>query len=631
MFRGKIHRILLACVDAALVAAALGLAYMLRRDFEFAKVMPEWPIYRIQYICIVPIVIIIRLCLFYFFKLYKGILRYASVNELTAIIASSTIGTIIFFIFNLVMEMLPRLGYMPLNETGEHVRRVPLGVVFGEWVLVILLIGGARFTRRIILNFGKRVPQNARRVMIVGAGDTGEAVARQLIKNPGRGYYPVCFIDDNPLVRGKQIHRLPVVASLDKAGEMIEEYRIDDIIVAIPNMPPKKLSQLVAECKNSSVVLRIAPNVHDLIEGKIEVSQIRTVEIEDLLGREPVRLALAEDMNYIRGETILITGAGGSIGSELCRQLILYKPKRLLLLGKGENSIYEIAAEFRYDFKTQDVIPIIADITDRSRLRQIFEEYKPSICFHAAAHKHVPLMEIYPEEAVKNNIVGTRNVAELSDEFGLKIFVLISTDKAVHPTNVMGATKRMAELIIFTLAERSGTSFVAVRFGNVLGSRGSVVPLFKKQIQRGGPVTVTHKEVMRYFMTIPEAVSLVIQTGAMREKGRLFLLDMGEPVKIADLAKNLITLSGFEPGKDIEVVYTGLRPGEKLKEELLTEGEGIQKTDFGKIFFTQAKGSDWQVLLQNIEALKGFAKKGDRENIRKLLKEILPDYKDQGS
>lgn len=620
MLKAKVHRIILLFLDALLVAVALGLAYLIRRDF---RIEPE---YRQQYIYILPFVLLIRILLFFLFNLYKGMLRYASVSELVAIIASSTIGSIIFAFCNLLLENFSRLGNLPLHPAGEFVLRIPWGVVAMEWVLGILLIGGERFSRRILLTFGQRSPKDARRVLIIGAGDQGEAVAREMKKNPSRGYRPVCFADDNPASKGKHIHRLPVIGSLDDIPDAIERFRIDDVIVAILHMPPKKLSRIIHECKDTPVTFRIAPSMQDVIEGIVEVGKIRKVEIEDLLGREPVQLTLPEERNYIRGETVLVTGAGGSIGSELCRQLALYNPGRLLLLGKGENSIYEIASEFRYNFRNHQIVPIIADVTDEARLRRIFADYKPTICFHAAAHKHVPLMEMYPQEAVKNNVWGTMTIARLADEFGLKLFILISTDKAVNPTSVMGATKRLAELVVFSLGEKSQTCFLAVRFGNVLGSRGSVVPLFKKQIERGGPVTITDPEVMRYFMTIPEAVSLVLFTGSMRHKGRLFLLDMGEPVKIVDLAKNLITLSGFDPEKDIDIVYTGLRPGEKLCEDLLTEVEGIQKSEQGKIFFTRGESLDWVALQGRIEALKQLANQNDKDGIRKLLKELIKDY-----
>ena len=621
MLKRKVHRIILLLLDGLLVAVALGLAFLIRRDFHLE------PEYRVQYICILPFFILVRIFLFFIFNLYKGMLRYASVSELIAIVFSATIGTILFSFANLMLENFHRLGMMPLHTSGEYVLRIPWGVLVIEWGLVILLTGGERFSRRILLTFGQRLPKDARRVLIIGAGDMGEAVARQLFKDPARGYKPVCFVDDDPSLTGKQIHHLPVVGALREIPDAVERYRIDDVIVAIPDISPKKLREIVEQCKKTPVALRIAPNLHDLIEGKIEVTQIRTVEIEDLLGREPVRLVLPRDRNYIRGETILVTGAGGSIGSELCRQLVMYQPRSLLLLGKGENSIYEITSELQHQYKDYPIIPIIADVTEEKRLRRIFEEYHPTICFHAAAHKHVPLMEQYPQEAVKTNVIGTLNIARMADAFGVKIFVLISTDKAVHPTSIMGATKRLAEIIIFTLAEKSRSSFLAVRFGNVLGSRGSVVPLFKKQIERGGPITITHPDVMRYFMTIPEAVSLVLQTGAMRDKGRLFLLDMGEPVKIVDLARNLITLSGFEPDKDIEIVYTGLRPGEKLKEDLLTEGEGIQKTDLGKIFITQAEGRDWASLLNSIATLEHCADNNENERIRQILKDLIADYR----
>ena len=620
MLKRKFHRLILLLIDILLVSVALGMAYLLRHDFH----VPEE--YRTQYLCILPFIVGVRVFLFYLFKLYKGMMRYAGINELIAIVLSTTLGALIFSFVNMLLENFHRLGAMPVHPSGENILRIPWSVLVVEWLLTILLIGGFRFSRRILLTFGQRMTRDARRVLIIGAGDTGETVARQLAKNPAGGYKPVCFVDDDPARKGEQIHHLPVVGTTGEIPEAIERYRIDDVIVADPNFSPRKLTAVIDECKDAPVTFRIAPSMQDLVAGKVEVSQIRKVEIEDLLGREPVRLKLPQEKNYIQGETVLVTGAGGSIGSELCRQLSLYNPKHILLLGRGENSIYEIAAEFNYDFKTERVIPVIADVTDEEHLRKIFERFRPTICFHAAAHKHVPLMELYPREAVKNNILGTYNVARLADEFNLKVFVLVSTDKAVRPTNIMGATKRMAEKIVFTLADRSETTFVAVRFGNVLGSRGSVVPLFRKQIERGGPVTVTHPEVMRYFMTIPEAVSLVIHTGAMRDKGRLFLLDMGEPVKIVDLARNLITLSGFEPDRDIEIEFTGMRPGEKLREELLTEGEGVHKTDLGKIFVTHAEGGDWEELQEYIRQFTNYTREGNSRGIRELLKKIVPEY-----
>jgi len=625
MLKRKVHRIILLLLDALFVAVALALAYLIRRDFH---IEPE---YRSQYLTILPLILLVRLTLFFLFKLYKGMLRYASINELIAIVASSTIGTLIFLIINIILENFTRLGPFPLHPTGQNVLRVPWGIIVIEWLLVMIMIGAGRFSRRIILTFGMSLPKDVRRVLIVGADDMGEAVARQLLKDSSRGYRPVCFIDDDPAVLGKYIHQMPVVGRLRDLPDAIERYRIDDVIMAMPHISPTKLRQVISACKSMPVTFHIAPSMHDLIEGKVEVSQIRRVEIEDLLGREPVRLLLPEDKNYIKGENVLVTGAGGSIGSELCRQLMSYNPERILFLGRGENSIYEITSELNYNFKSEKIIPIIADIADETRLRQIFEHHRPTICFHAAAHKHVPLMEMYPQEAVKNNILGTLNLARFADEFKTKIFVFISTDKAVHPTSIMGASKHMAETIIFTLAERSKTSFLAVRFGNVLGSRGSVIPLFKKQIERGGPVTVTHPEMTRYFMTIPEAVSLVLQTGAMRDKGRLFLLDMGEPVKIVDLARNLITLSGFEPGKDIEIVFTGIRPGEKLSEELLSEGEDIKKTDMDKIFVAQTTGSDWIELLRGMDDFRQHCLEGNEDAIRRLLMKFVPSYRPESA
>ncbi len=620
MLKRKAHRLILLAIDALFIAVALGLAYLIRRDFRLEQE------YRIQYIHILPFILFVRILFLYLFKLYRGMLRYASINELIAIVVSSTLGTLVFILANVILEIMPRLAFMPIHPSGASVLRVPWGVVIIEWLLVILMIGGGRFSRRVILTFGQRAMKNARRVLILGAGDTGETIARQLMNDPDVNYRPVCFLDDDPFLRDKHIHHLPVAGNLDDLPDAVERYNIDDVIIAIPVLKPARISEMISACKKSPVTFRIAPGVQDLMDGSIEVSKIRRVDIEDLLGREPILLSIPEEKNYIRDETVLVTGAGGSIGTELCRQLMSHQPRRIILLGKGENSIFEIATELNCRFREDRVIPVIADVAEKERLGQVFREYQPGICFHAVAHKHVPLMEMHPGEAVRNNIIGTLNMAVLADEHAVKIFVMISTDKAVDPTNVMGATKRIGELIIFSLAGRSSTAFLAVRFGNVLGSRGSVVPLFKKQIERGGPVTVTHPDVVRYFMTIPEAVSLVLQTGAMRDFGSLFLLDMGEPVRILDLARNLITLSGLEPDADIPIVFTGLRPGEKLREELLTGGEGIQKTDMGKIFVTRAEGCDWDRLMAGIEELRKFSQAGDPGSIRRVLKSLVPEY-----
>ena len=419
-------------------------------------------------------------------------------------------------------------------------------------------------------------------------------------------------------------------ARLKKLHEVLEQVNAEEILIAQPDVSPKELRDIILECEKARLKFRRIPSVNELMSGRVSVDEIRPVEIEDLLGRPQVELMLEETSNYLRGETVLITGAGGSIGSELCRQILRYDPEQLVLVGRGENSIYEIATELDYDYKTDQFKLIIGDVRDQSKMESVFEKYKPAIVFHAAAHKHVPLMELHPDEAIQNNVLATRSLAELSIKSGVKKFISISTDKAVRPTNVMGASKRLAEMVLLDLADRSDTIFHVVRFGNVLGSRGSVIPLIRRQIRKGGPVTVTHPEVTRFFMTIPEAVSLVLQAGSFQEKKQLFLLDMGQPVKILDLVRNIITLSGYEPDIDIEIKITGLRPGEKLFEELLTEGEGVKKTDKGKLFVAQLEAIDHELLQTQLSQLKAVVDQKDNDAIRKILRETVARISSRG-
>ncbi len=620
MLSRKVHRIVLLAIDALLVAVAFGVAYQLRFDFH---VLPE---YKPQFLNLVGFVVALRLVLFGLFHLYKGILRYASIYELRAIIFSVTVGTVIVVLFNLLVEHLARLGPLPLNPSGTHVLRIPWSVVIMEWGLAIILIGGERLSRRMLLTAGQRLPSDALRVLVIGAGDEGEAVVRDMLHNPQRGYRPVVLIDDDRRKIGRRIHNLQVVGDISCLRDAIDRYRIDTVLIALPDASPKKIQEIVVECKKTPVSFKIVPSMHDLIEGRVSVNEIRPVEIEDLLGREPVRLELPPDRNYLRGKRVMVTGAGGSIGSELCRQVVLYHPQKLLLFGKGENSIYEIATELGYHFQDDTIAVEIGDVRDPEKLEHVFASFRPTIVFHAAAHKHVPLMELNPDESVRNNIIGTYHLARIADKYQVRKFIFTSTDKAVRPTSIMGATKRVGEMVIYGLGKHSGTHFMAVRFGNVLGSRGSVIPLFKRQIQRGGPITVTHPEASRYFMTIPEAVSLVIHTGAIGKKGQLFLLDMGTPVRIADLAATLVTLSGYEPGVDVDIVFTGLRPGEKLSEELLTKGEGVRSTEMGKIFVVDSEAVDWETLQRQIALLDGYAATNDRAKIVELLKQLVPDF-----
>lgn len=456
---------------------------------------------------------------------------------------------------------------------------------------------------------------NKKRTLIIGAGSAGTMVVRQLLRNKDAELYPVAFVDDDPKKQKLDILNVPVAGMIRDIPQIVQQMNIEHIIIAIPSLKKEKMNAIFEECTKTNAKTQIVPMLEDILEGKVSVNQFRDVQVEDLLGREPVELDMQSISEKLTGKTILVTGAGGSIGSEICHQVCKFHPKKILLLGHGENSIYLIDLELRNKYKDKiEIVPIIADIQDRERIFEVMEEHKPDVVYHAAAHKHVPLMEYNPKEAVKNNIFGTKNVAEAADTFGVNNFVLISTDKAVNPTNVMGATKRFAEMLIQQLDKRSNTKFVAVRFGNVLGSRGSVIPLFKKQIQEGGPVTVTHPDMTRYFMTIPEASRLVIQAGALANGGEIFVLDMGEPVKIVELAKNLIKLSGYTV-EEIGIKFTGIRPGEKLFEELLNENEVHPKQVFPKIFIGKATMVDEKILHDFMERFEEM----DKEKVRERL------------
>ncbi|WP_342455756.1 polysaccharide biosynthesis protein [Caloramator sp. Dgby_cultured_2] len=463
-------------------------------------------------------------------------------------------------------------------------------------------------------------------MLIFGAGDAGAIVAKEMKKHPELGYIPVAFVDDDKSKKGKYIQGIPIVGDRNDLEDIVEEMAIDEILIAIPSADKEERAEIIRLCSQTGCKLKTLPGIYELIGGKVTISQIRDVEIEDLLGREPVELNIDEIADYLKDKVVLVTGGGGSIGSELCRQIARFNPKKLLILDIYENGAYNLSMELKSQYKDLDQEVIIASIRERERLREIFKKYRPNVVFHAAAHKHVPLMEANPKEAIKNNILGTLNVVKCADEFGVEKFVLISTDKAVNPTNIMGATKRFAEMIIQAYDKVSKTEYVAVRFGNVLGSSGSVIPLFKEQIKKGGPVTVTHPEINRYFMTIPEAAQLVIQAGAMAEGGEIFVLDMGKPVKIVDLARQLIRLSGFEPDKDIKIEFTGLRPGEKLYEELLMNEEGLKKTKHKKIFIGKPGEFDVDKINSMIESLIDALDDED-EKIFKLMEEFVPTYK----
>ncbi|MFE4036148.1 polysaccharide biosynthesis protein [Priestia sp. YIM B13489] len=563
---------------------------------------PYFSIYSLEMIIISSLTLLISHHVFAFiYRLYHKSWEYASVGELVTIVKSVT--------FSLGTAATVQL----LISGNIYVR-----VLFITWLLHMCLIGGSRFSWRIVR--GRFIKSNVtkKNALIIGAGSAGTMLVRQLLKNNDSKLKPVAFVDDDTAKQRLQIYGVTVLGKTENIPEIVNSKEIDHIIIAIPSLSKHEIQKIYQECSKTKAQTKIMPMIEDIVTGKVSVNQFRDVQVEDLLGRDPVELDIQSISKKLSGKTILVTGAGGSIGSEICRQVSKFKPKKILLLGHGENSIYSIDMELRNRYQNEfEIIPIIADIQDRNRIFHVMEEHKPNVVYHAAAHKHVPLMEYNPKEAVKNNVMGTKNVAEAADTFGVGTFVLISSDKAVNPSNVMGSTKRIAEMVIQELDKYSQTKFVAVRFGNVLGSRGSVIPLFKKQIQVGGPVTVTHPDMTRYFMTIPEASRLVMQAGALASGGEIFVLDMGEPVKIVDLAKNLIRLSGYTE-EEIGIKYSGIRPGEKMYEELLGKNEVDSEAVFPKIFVGKSVEVNYSRVITLIENYNDY----DSEYIRKYVLEL---------
>ena len=556
-----------------------------------------------------PIVIGVRIAIFYLFRLYHRVWRYASINEIMVVVMAVSTGSVVLW---------PLLQLLDVQ--------LPRSVWLISWVLNIVLVGGSRLFLRGYYYFRNRFTAAGRtRVLIVGAGDAGAMLAREIQQRYESSKLLVGFVDDD---KSKSFHRLLGVRILGSRQELpaiVEHYGINEIIVAIPSASGVLIREIMQQCKRVDCTVKTLPGIFELIDGKVQVSQLRNVDLEDLLRREPVAIDERNISAALRDKTVLVTGAGGSIGSELCRQIARQAPRRIVLLGKGENSIYEICQELNRNFPTLAADSVIADVRDAVRIQEVFERFRPEIVYHAAAHKHVPLMEEQPVEAVQNNIFGTKNVAEAACKFGSVAFVMISTDKAVNPTSVMGASKRIAELVVQSVhCGGSATRFCAVRFGNVLGSRGSVIPLFRRQIAAGGPLTITHPEMKRYFMTIPEAVQLVMQAGALARGGEVFVLDMGEPVRIVDMARDLIELSGLKPDEDIQIKFTGLRPGEKLFEELLTAEEGTTATTHAKVFRANLRQTDGGLLEQKLLMLR---KMREPEAIRTMIRDLVPTYR----
>lgn len=545
-------------------------------------------------------------CLFYF-GLYRRMWEYASVGEIVSIFKAILFGA-------LISGVISSLFYDV---------RVPYAIQARSMETILVLVGGTRFTWRVLRRDHSSSKEKKTHAMIVGAGDCGMLIAKEMQGSSFAHTKLIGFIDDNPNKYHMSIFGVPVLGNRYDIPRLVKDKDIHEIIIAMPSVSKSEISEIISLAKKTGARLKIIPALTDLITGKVSIKKLRDVSVEDLLGREPIVADLNGILGYVHNRTVMVTGAGGSIGSELCRQVSPFIPEQLLLLGHGENSIYTIEMELRNSFPDLKIVTIIADVQDRNRMNDVFRKFRPHVVFHAAAHKHVPLMERNPSEAIKNNVFGTRNVADCADKYGAERFVMISSDKAVNPTSVMGATKRIAEMYVQSLDTTSQTKFSAVRFGNVLGSRGSVIPAFKKQIATGGPVTVTHPEMVRYFMTIPEAVQLVIQSGSFAKGGEVFVLDMGEPVKILTLAEDLITLSGYEPYKDIDIVFSGIREGEKLYEELLTDEENLGSTQHNRIFIGRPNVVSQSQLELEMKRLERVLTE-EPHVIREVIDQIVP-------
>lgn len=600
--------IFLALVDLVVIQFSAFMALLARFDFSYTLLRES--MFLDALLRYAPWFTVLTVLIFIPFKLYSSLWEFASVDELLHILlAAMAVAVLQFAAIVLNLVNLP-LSFPMLNAMFLA-------------VLTVLFRFSYRMARSIARRRSRRGVQV--RTMLIGAGSAGMQTLREFETSENSKNHVVCIIDDDPQKTGRYLNNVKIVGTRRDIAKAAQDYRVEEIVFAIPAAPTQQRKQILKLCQETGCKLKILPGISQLANGEVKVQKIRDVDVLDLLGRDSVQVDLSQIAEYLSGKTVLVTGGGGSIGSELCRQIAGHRPKRLVIFDIYENNAYDIQQELRRTHPGLELITLIGSVRDTERVNMLFETYRPEIVFHAAAHKHVPLMEDSPNEAIKNNVFGTYHVARAADRYGTKTFVLISTDKAVNPTNVMGASKRICEMIVQTMANRSATKFVAVRFGNVLGSNGSVIPLFKRQIAEGGPVTVTHPDIIRYFMTIPEAVQLVLQAGAYANRGEIFVLDMGEPVRIDDLARNLIRLSGFTPDEDIEIRYTGLRPGEKLFEEMLMDEEGLRETANKLIHIGQPICISEEHFLEQLAQLETACEQNSPQ-IRALIARIVPTY-----
>ncbi len=609
MLNNRLKQSLVFLFDVILITASIIISYWLR--FGTLRLGAQYH----QILATLPLILFVTLIVFIFHGLYHGMWRFAGARDLVSIIQAVTMSSLIYV----------SILYL-FQEASEY----PRSVFIIDWFVMVILIGGSRFTYRLYsagfykLQNGRQ--ENAKKVLIVGAGRAGETILREILGNYRLSYNPVGFVDDERSKRNKTIHGYPVLGNTHEIPGIVKKMLVERIFIAVPSASSKAKRRIMKTCKSTGLQVKTLPGVGEMLDGNVKVSALRDFQIEDLLGRDPVVLDTASIQQYLRGKTVMITGAGGSIGSELCRQIAQFGPKRLVLFERSEFNLYQIQMNLFELFPRLETSAVIGDVLNQNSVERNLVKYMPEVVFHAAAYKHVPLMEMNPIEALRNNIFGTWNVANLSQMYAVRKFVMVSTDKAVRPTNIMGVSKRIAELICQGLSKQSKTKFVTVRFGNVLNSVGSVIPLFKRQIEKGGPLTVTHPEIYRYFMTIPEAVQLIMQAGAMGRGGEIYLLDMGEPIKIVDLARDMITLSGLDPDKDIQIVFTGLRPGEKLYEELLTDGEEIKETLHQKIKVAGMAVIDWPSVLKNLDQLLIQLQQGFTPKIVETIKDMVPEF-----